>query len=76
MNFQEFMAEMRRLGIRVHFFRKNVNFVHWKNGFELEVSREFFPKHGVTSEQLQDVIKDINELLVEHPKQVNFNYRW
>lgn len=74
-HYGDFSKVMKDLGVSIYHFRKNVILRHWKNGFELDVSREIFPKKA-NPEQLQNVYEEVLKLLEIHDKQINYSFRF
>ena len=76
MEYHDFITTIRQLGFRYYHFKDYITFRHFKNGFELDVPREDFPKKNVTPEQCQAVYDELMELLKIHNKQVNYRFNW
>lgn len=63
----EFTHEVNKLGYKMHIFRGNINFVSWKIGAELEVSREFLPKKA-TAKQMNAILEQLKKIKEMHEK--------
>ena len=73
-HFGHLSSELKKIGCKLHHYRKNVNLYNFERGYELEIDREHFPKEA-TVEQMQWLYELAVQMNEEHPV-VNKRFKW